>query len=70
MLEQPSEVLGHEYGDRISGFAGEATEVSYFDDGSVTVKLEAVTSDEGARRIEWFSLHRLEKVPVKGKAGF
>jgi len=70
MTKQPSEILGNKYKDRISEFTGMATEASYFDDGTVTVKLEAVTAEDGARRIEWFGEHRLEKIPKRTKTGF
>ncbi len=56
----PKDLLGFRYRDTISGFIGTATEVCYFDDWSITVKLEAVM-DEGVRRIEWFTLPRLEQ---------
>ena len=66
-MKQPQEILSKRYKDKISEFEGIATEVSYLDDGTLTVKLEALTKDEGDRRIEWFGLHRLGSVDNNAK---
>ncbi len=58
-MNDPNDYLRIKFVDSISEFRGTAVEVSYFTDGTASVKLEAVTDDAGTRRIEWFTSDRL-----------
>lgn len=58
-MNDPNDYLRNKFVDTISEFRGTAVEVSYFTDGTTSVKLEDVTDDSGARRIEWFTSDRL-----------
>lgn len=61
---RPEDYLKKEFVDTISEFRGVATEITYFTDFTSQIKLEAVTSEEGSRRIEWFLTDRVMSAKI------